>query len=39
MNSHFSSCRLDLDLVWWDELWLELPAPFYGAFDALARFI
>ena len=38
-RSHFPSCRLDLDLIWQDELRLEFPAPFNCTLDALARFI
>jgi hypothetical protein len=36
-DSHLPSRSLDFDLVWWDELRLELAAPLDGAFDALAR--
>lgn len=36
-DSHLPRRSLDLDLVWWDELRLELAAPLDGAFDALAR--
>jgi hypothetical protein len=35
-GSHLPRRSLDLDLIWWDELRLELAAPLDGALDTLA---
>jgi hypothetical protein len=39
VDSHLPRRRFDLDLVWWDEFWLELAAPLDGALNALERIV
>jgi hypothetical protein len=39
MDAHLACRRLDLDVVWRDQLRLELAAPLDGTLDALPRIV